>query len=86
MRRTQVVLDWLIGLPQSTTYAHYDSFWLPIIPSANEKQAIINALQMHHLVMHDVTSNMITVTPKGREYQEWRGELPPLTSASTPSS
>ncbi|HLD10433.1 MAG TPA: hypothetical protein VJB68_10345, partial [Methylophilaceae bacterium] len=50
VRGTQLVLDWLIGLPQATTYMHYDSVWLPIIPSANERQAIINALQTHHLI------------------------------------
>ena len=86
VRGTQVVLDWLIGLPQPTTYAHYDSFWLPLIPSANERQAIITALQNHHLIMHDESTNTITITPKGQEYQEWRGELPPLTNASTGSS
>ena len=26
-RGTQVALDWLIGLPQPTTYAYYDSFF-----------------------------------------------------------
>lgn len=77
VRGTQLVLDWLIGLPQATTYMHYDSVWLPIIPSANERQAIINALQTHHLIQQE-TSGMIIVTPKGREYQEWRGVLPPL--------
>jgi len=77
VRGTQLVLDWLIGLPQATTYMHYDSVWLPIIPSANERQAIINALQTHHLIQQD-TSGMIIVTPKGREYQVWRGVLPPL--------
>ena len=82
-RGTQTVLDWLIKLPQPTTYAHYDSCFLPLIPSANERQAIINALQMHHLVMHNESSNMITVTRKGQEYHEWRGALPPLTSGST---
>lgn len=76
VRATQIVLDWLIGLPQATTYMHYDSVWLPIIPSANERQAIINALQTHHLIQQDV-SGMIVVTPKGREYQEWRGPLQP---------
>ena len=81
VRGTQEVLDWLIGLPQSTTYAHFDSTWLPIIPSANERQAIINALQAHHLVQVDNKTGIIEVTPKGREYQEWRGNLPPLTSA-----
>ena len=78
VRSTQVVLDWLIGLPQSTTYAHYDSLWLPLIPSSSERQAIINALQMHNLITYDASTNMITVTPKGREYREWRGDfLPP---------
>ena len=83
VRSTQETLDWLIGLSQETTaYAYYDSVFLPIIPSANERQAIINALQMHHLVMYDESSNVIAVTPKGREYQEWRGTLPPLAKAS----
>lgn len=81
VRATQGVLDWLIGLPQATTYMHYDSVWLPIIPSANERLAIINALQTHHLIQQDA-SGMIVVTPKGREYQEWRGPLQqPLTNA-----
>ena len=79
VRGTQLVLDWLIGLPQATTYMHYDSVWLPIIPSANERQAIINALQTHHLIQQ-LEHGMIVVTQKGREYQEWRGPLPPLTS------
>ena len=78
LRGTQEALDWLVGLPQPTTYAHYDSFWLPLIQSANERQAIITALQMHHLIMHD-SSDVISVTAKGLEYQEWRGKLPPLT-------
>jgi len=81
-RGTQETLDWLIGLPQPTTYAHYDSFWLPLIQSANERQAIIAALQMHHLIAHDAT-DVISITPKGREYQEWRGVLPALTRQAT---
>lgn len=82
-RGTQVVLDWLAGLTQPTTYAHYDSFWLPLIPAANERKAIITALQMHHLVVQDESTNMITVTPKGHEYRGWRGEIPPLINVST---
>ena len=81
-RGTQLTLDWLVGLPQSTTYAHYDSFFLPIVPAARERQAMVNALEAHHLVTYDDASNMITVTPKGREYHEWRGTLPPLTDKS----
>ncbi len=54
--------------------------WLPLIPSANELGAIINALQAHHLIQ--VNDGVIQVTPKGKEYQQWRGELPkpPLTT------
>jgi hypothetical protein len=74
--RTQVVLDWLISLKRPTTYSHFDAMWLPIIPSANERGAIINALQAHHLIQ--VVDSAIQVTPKGKEYQQWRGELPNL--------
>ena len=66
-RGTQVALDWFVGLPQPTTYAHYASSFLPIVPSARERQAIVNALEMHHFITYDVASNLITVTPKGRE-------------------
>ena len=82
-RGTQVALDWFVGLPQPTTYAHYDSLLLSVVPSARERQAMFNALEAHHLVTHDGASNMIAVTPKGREYHQWRGALPPLTNKST---
>ena len=72
-RATQLALDWLVGLPQPTTYNHYDSFFLPIVPSAYERQAIINALEAHHLITFDGGSNVIAVTPKGLEYHQWRG-------------
>jgi len=75
VRNTQRVLDWLAGLKERTTYGMYDSWWLPIIPSANERRAIVNALQAHHLViLHE--GELMEVTPKGREYIEWRGALP----------
>jgi hypothetical protein len=74
---TQRVLDWLIDLNQLTTYSHYDATWLPIIPAASERNAIINALESHHLIQ--IVNGLIEVTPKGREYQQWRGALPPLT-------
>lgn len=80
-RGTQHILDWLISLPHATTYSHFDSVWLLTIPSANERQAIMNALQAHHLIQQD-ESGMIVVTPKGREYQKWRGVLPPLSGST----
>ncbi len=80
-RNTQLVLDWLLNIPHPTTYSHYDSTWLPFIPAAEERQNIINALRSHHLV-HQDEAGIITVTPKGQEYQQWRGPLPPLTNGS----
>ena len=64
-RGTQLALDWFVGLPQATTYNQYDSFVLPIVPSARERQAIVNALEAHHLIAHDGGANIISVTPKG---------------------
>ncbi|MET0103003.1 MAG: hypothetical protein ABW078_14815 [Sedimenticola sp.] len=82
VRHTQVVLDWLSGFEQPITYAHYDSFWLPLIASAEERNAIIRALETHHLVTMTPPTNMIQITEKGKEYREWRGDLPALSSSS----
>lgn len=71
---TQRVLDWLAGLQERTTLPTYDAFWIPIIPKAQERRAIIDALQAHSLIA--LEGELITVTPKGREYIEWRGPLP----------
>ena len=81
---TQRVLDWL-ALPQTrASVSLFDTFWLPAIPSAEERKAIINALQAHHLIRLSgeltVTGELIDVTPKGREYIQWRGPLPPMAT------
>ena len=78
---TQRVLDWLASLTTRTTVSLFDTFWLPMIPNAEERTAIINALQAHHLIV--LTGELIEVTPKGREYINWRGTLPPLPAPST---
>lgn len=70
---TQRVLDWLAGLPQRTTMQMYDAFWTPLIQDSMERQAIISALQNHHLI--SITGALIEVTPKGREYLQARGAL-----------
>ncbi|HEY3383472.1 MAG TPA: hypothetical protein VGK32_17020 [Vicinamibacterales bacterium] len=72
---TQRVLDWLAGLPERTSYEMYDSWWLPVIPNPSERQAIINALQAHYLVMVQDGNHLLEVTPKGREYLTWRGPI-----------
>jgi hypothetical protein len=73
-RGTQRVLDWLNGLGVRTTVSMFDSFWLPSIPSAQERQAIITALQAHSLIA--MAGPVLEVTPKGKEYLAWRGPLP----------
>lgn len=72
---TQRVLDWLASLSTRTSYSLFDTLWMPTIPSAEERRAIINALETHHLIQFQ--GELIEVTPKGREYIQWRGPLPP---------
>jgi hypothetical protein len=80
---TQRILDWLACLTDRTTSGMFDAWWLPIVPNANERRAIINALQAHYLILIGA-GDLIEVTAKGREYIEWRGPMPgpPTTSAS----
>ena len=83
VRTTQLALDWLVGLTGPITYEDYDSCFLPIVPTARERQAMVAALAAHYLIEIDQESNSITLTPKGREYHEWRGALTPLPPAPT---
>jgi hypothetical protein len=76
VRGTQVVLDWLASMPQPVSIHFASSFWLPIIPSTDERVAIVKALEAHQLIQ--VKGDGIEVTPKGREYLQWRGPLPPV--------
>jgi hypothetical protein len=71
---TQKILDWFASLPSRTTCDLFDAYWLPHIPSAEERRAIISALQAHYLII--IQDNLIEVTPKGKEYVQWRGVLP----------
>jgi hypothetical protein len=74
VRRTQALLTWLAGRPPLLV-AQLDAELQPIVDRAIERNAMVDALQTHHLV--DIDRNgLITVTPKGREYLEWRGPLP----------
>lgn len=68
-KATQNVLDWLVSLKQSTTIGAYEAMWMHAIQLAEERNAILHALQMHVLV--EITGEIITVTPKGREYAAW---------------
>lgn len=87
VRGTQVVLDWLASVPQPVSIHFASSYWLPVIPRAEERTAILNALMAHHLVK--LNGEAIEVTSKGREYLAWRGplpQLPPTSASSGPAS
>ena len=73
---TQRVLDWLASLPASITVTAYDSYWQPLIPSGEQRRTILAALESHNLITF--RSDLIEVTPKGREYLQFRGPLPTL--------
>ncbi|MBI1337578.1 MAG: hypothetical protein GC164_11515 [Phycisphaera sp.] len=72
--QTQQVLDWLVPMSAPISRSLFDNIWTPYIPIVQERDAIINALQAHYLIGMD--SGLISVTPKGQEYHQWRGPLP----------
>jgi hypothetical protein len=76
---TQRILDWLALLKERLTLAAIDALLLPAIPDSRERQAIYTALQAHYLIA--INGDLVEVTPKGREYLQWRGPLPPLPPA-----
>ncbi|MCP9828032.1 hypothetical protein KBZ19_05970 [Synechococcus sp. L2F] len=77
--RTQQVLDWFASLTTRPSLSFFDTLWLPAIPSMEERQNIINALQAHRLITID--NSLIEITPKGKDYIHWRGPLARLPNA-----
>ena len=75
---SQCIPEWLASLNQRTTIATLHSVWLPTIPNAKEREAIIQALEGHYLI--SLSGELIDVTPKGKEYLQWRGPLSNLSS------
>jgi hypothetical protein len=69
--RTQHILDYFNSSTAPISISLYDSLFTPPIPESGERHAIISALQKHHLI--NIENDLITVTPKGKEYIEWRG-------------
>ena len=72
--QTHQVLDWFSTLNSPTSVSLFHTIWLPAIPSSNERQNVLSALQGHYLI--DITNDLISITPKGQEYIQWRGPLP----------
>jgi hypothetical protein len=77
--RTQFTLDWLVSA-QPITVSLYDTLTSPSVPDHKERKAILNALENHYLVQ--VKDDIITVSPKGHEYIEWRTKVhrPPASN------
>ena len=71
VHNTQSVLDWLGSLANPPTFNMYDALWQNAIPGAAERRTIVNVLENHNLL--GFHGELITVTPKGREYIQWRG-------------
>jgi len=78
-RSTQLVLDWLGTLQQPISVNLLDSHLQAYIVDAQERVAILTALQNHHLIL--IQNNLVQITPKGREYLQWRGPLPAAPTA-----
>ena len=79
VRNTQLVLDWLASLQNCPSIEMFHALWLPAIPSADDRKAILLALQNHYLItVRDEV--MIEITDKGRDYLTWRGPLPYIPS------
>ncbi len=74
VRQTQLVLDWLASMATPPTVALFDNLLQQFIPDAGERRAIIGTLHSHYLI--DTGNGLIVVTPKGRDYLQWRGPLP----------
>jgi hypothetical protein len=80
VHHTQQALDWLVSLPERPSLAFADARMQGLISSAKERVAVLVALESHALVR--VVDGLIEVTPKGREYVQWRGPLPPLPAST----
>ena len=71
---TQRVLDWLSKIQAPASFSLYDAVWIMAIPSVVERKAILQALSAHHLIQ--LENELVTITAKGREYIECRGQIP----------
>lgn len=81
---TQRVLDWLASLPNAPTFAMYDAWWHSEIQSADQRRIIINVLESHNLIRFN--GELLEVTPKGREYIQWRGPAQPVLPTQEPAA
>lgn len=70
---TKNVLDWFYSQKQSISVSLFDNMWKNLIPDAKQREIIIAVLVNHYLLYQNV--NMLEISPKGREYKEWREKI-----------
>lgn len=70
---SQRVLEWFASLGERPTYAMYYSYWTTVIPDPSQRSTIISVLESHFLVQRQ--NDLLEITPKGREYLEWRARI-----------
>jgi len=75
-RHTQYVLDWFVERDCEIPLDEYHGYWKKFIKSERERKAVLDVLLAHFML--EIKENRINVTPKGREYHEWRGPMPPF--------
>lgn len=72
---SQQFLDWLCDRTEPMSLEVTNSLWLVKVPDVAERQAVVEAITRHHLA--EIRDSMISITPKGREYVEFRGRFDP---------
>jgi hypothetical protein len=76
VRHTQLVLDWLVSKNSKDTKPSFHNYWKEYIVSEQERENVLSALNGHSLVIFQ--QDEILVTPKGNDYYNWRGAMPPF--------
>lgn len=66
---TQAVLSWFVTLDRPTTIGAFEAVWMHAIQLAQERQAVLHALQLHVLIT--IGGQTIALTDKGKEYAQW---------------
>jgi hypothetical protein len=66
---TQAVLSWFVSVGQPTTVSAFEAMWMHVIQLAQERQAVLHALQLHVLIT--IGGQTIALTDKGKEYAQW---------------
>jgi hypothetical protein len=80
LRHTQMVLDWYFN-HEDATLPKYHEYWKEYIVSEKERGDVVTALTTYNLLVQD--GETVKLTPKGKEYHEWRGPLPPYIIPDT---